>query len=54
MKWHQRQPLKVRINASRWGRVLLHIGTCLRRPRNARWHLRCIVRELRELGGKRN
>jgi len=51
MNLYKREPLKIRLSARRWGRVLLHIGTCLRRPRNAGWHLRCIARELRELCG---
>ena len=48
-KFHPRneqEQLAMRLCRSRTGRLLLHLGATLRRPRNLRWHLRCMLRDI--------
>src|SRR6267142_5414674 len=40
-----REVIKLRLAQTRFGRVLLHVICCLRKPRSLSWHWRGIVRE---------
>ncbi|HTL58281.1 MAG TPA: hypothetical protein VL361_21520 [Candidatus Limnocylindrales bacterium] len=37
--------MKIRLAQTRFGRVLLHVGCCLKRPGHLSWHWHGILRE---------
>jgi hypothetical protein len=41
-----RAPIPARLAASRWGRVLIHLGCIVTHRAHVHWHRHAIVREL--------
>jgi hypothetical protein len=42
----ENQLMSLRLAQTRFGRLLLHVACCLKRPDHLRWHWNGIVREL--------